>query len=181
MIYSGNYFCEYWTNRGDPPRQLEDWECDWVLSHDDNTGDPIGAVDRRVWRELRRSYGRLRDYLTRRTEEDGPTVTTEPADPGCWFHGVEPVRPEHVRVCGECGHAFTATELVRRDLIVRLESDRDVINEDVNRALVVLRTTADATDLLDVARRSLDLALEDVTRPHQVDDVGICPLCGHDF
>lgn len=72
VIYNGNYFCEYWTYRGQPPRELEDWECDWALSHDEERGDPIGATDRRVWRELRRTYLPLVEYLKRHPEEDRP-------------------------------------------------------------------------------------------------------------
>lgn len=112
------------------------------------------------------------------------TVTTDPPDPGCWFHGVEPIRPEHARTCGECGHAFTAVELVRRDLVVRLELDRESISQDLNRAIhVLVTTTQDAVEELATARRSLDLALDDVARIGQadVDDVTICPLCGHDL
>lgn len=59
VIYNGNYFCEHWTHRKPPG----DGECDWALSHDDETGDPVGAVDRRVWAELTRRYEPLRDYV----------------------------------------------------------------------------------------------------------------------
>lgn len=72
VIYNGNYFCEYWVYRGRPPRPLDNGECDWVLSHDEEHGDPIGRVDRRVWRELRDTYRPLREYLDRHPEEDRP-------------------------------------------------------------------------------------------------------------
>lgn len=32
----------------------------------------------------------------------------------CYWHGVERITAQHIRVCGECWHAFTAEELVRR-------------------------------------------------------------------
>lgn len=111
-------------------------------------------------------------------------TTTDPPDPGCWFHGVEPIRPDHVRTCGECGHAFTAVELIRRDLVVRLELDREFITQDLNRAIHVLTTTTDAAnEELASVTRSLDLAPDDVARLAwaDVDDVTICPLCGHDL
>lgn len=43
------------------------------------------------------------------------------SDPGCFFHGVEPITAEHTTICGECGHAFTTDELIAEDLRVRLE------------------------------------------------------------
>src|SRR5919108_1926463 len=96
------------------------------------------------------------------------------ADPGCWFHGPEPVGPEHARVCGECGHAFTAGELVRRDLLVRLELDRDALTTCLNQLINVLRVRGDADEARDVARGWLDATLEDVTTKRVVDDVTIC-------
>lgn len=35
------------------------------------------------------------------------------ADPGCWFHGEEPIPPNAYRVCLECGHCY----VTRDDLV----------------------------------------------------------------
>lgn len=32
------------------------------------------------------------------------------SDPGCYFHGVEPVPDEYFRLCLECGHCFVTEE-----------------------------------------------------------------------
>lgn len=33
-----------------------------------------------------------------------------PDDPGCFWHGAEPISPDVFRVCFECGHAFGTRE-----------------------------------------------------------------------
>lgn len=44
------------------------------------------------------------------------------ADPGCWFHGEEPIPPNSYRVCLECGHCYTTREdLLYEDAKVRRE------------------------------------------------------------
>jgi hypothetical protein len=74
VIYNGNYFCEYWVWRGQPPRALENGECEWVLGSTDSDwlepGEVVDPVDQRVWDELRQRYQRLREYLQRNPEED---------------------------------------------------------------------------------------------------------------
>lgn len=76
VIYNGNYFCENWTWRGRPPRELEFWECDWALGPTDDDlldeGEVVTDEDRRVWAELRQRYRRLREYLERYPEENRP-------------------------------------------------------------------------------------------------------------
>lgn len=73
--YNGNYFCSYWVYRGEPPRALDSYECDWALGNVD-VNDPDEPAptptDLRVWAELRRRYRRLREYLDRNPEEDRP-------------------------------------------------------------------------------------------------------------
>lgn len=66
IVYNGNYFCRLWAYpfTGGPD------ECDWALSHDDATGDPVGDVDRLTWRQLCASYAPLREYLLQHPEED---------------------------------------------------------------------------------------------------------------
>jgi hypothetical protein len=66
VVYNGNYFCERWTY---PYAGGED-ECDWALSHDDETGEPVTDEDRQVWAQIRLSYPRLREYLEQHPEED---------------------------------------------------------------------------------------------------------------
>lgn len=41
VIYNGNYFCS----------QLND-TCNWAMSHDEETGAPIGNRDKRIWENL---------------------------------------------------------------------------------------------------------------------------------
>lgn len=64
IVYNGNYFCDRWAF---PPR-AEFGECDWALSHDDETGGAIGEVDQRVWEQLKKHYPELREYLEKHSE-----------------------------------------------------------------------------------------------------------------
>jgi hypothetical protein len=66
VVYNGNYFCRAWTY----PFTGEPGTCDWALSHDDETGEPIGPVDRAVWELLKVRYGPLREFLAEHPEED---------------------------------------------------------------------------------------------------------------
>jgi hypothetical protein len=43
-------------------------------------------------------------------------------DPGCYFHGEEPIPPNAYRLCLECGHVYpTAEDLLKEDTKVALE------------------------------------------------------------
>lgn len=98
-------------------------------------------------------------------------------DQRCFFHGDEPVRPEHTRVCGECGHAYTDAELVARDLRVRAE----VTAVSVAEALAELVTAEDPTAHQRQVYLALGLAAFDLGRSITVVDVVTCPLCSHDL
>lgn len=52
-------------------------------------------------------------------------------DPGCFWHGPEPVKSEHTTICVECGHAFTTDELIAEDLRVRRELADDYFTLDM--------------------------------------------------
>lgn len=69
----------------------------------------------------------------------------------CFFHGDEPIMPEHTTICGECGHAYTEDELRAEDLRVRV-------------------------DLWQSTGRD-----GPVPTLRAVDAIYICPLCTHDF
>jgi hypothetical protein len=46
----------------------------------------------------------------------------EITDPGCFFHGDEPVPSDWYRLCGECGHCFdTVDDLLLADNRNRIE------------------------------------------------------------
>lgn len=45
IVYNGNYYCERF-----------DSGCDWALSHDDETGEPIGKRDKGIWKEIKRVW-----------------------------------------------------------------------------------------------------------------------------
>lgn len=46
----------------------------------------------------------------------------EQEDPGCYFHGEEPIPETYYRICIECGHCYvTAEELVTMTNDIRYE------------------------------------------------------------
>jgi hypothetical protein len=74
-------------------------------------------------------------------------------DPGCYFHGEEPIPHDVYRLCGECGHAYTTAN----DLLDAYNFETDVINGA--------------------------MSMFDSPIPHETDVGRIysCPLCTHDW
>lgn len=77
------------------------------------------------------------------------------SDRGCFWHGDEPIRPEHTTLCYECGHAFTTDELIAEDLRVRQELAAAAYPQ----------------------HRPLVEPLVALT----VEEIFVCPLCAHDL
>jgi hypothetical protein len=50
VVYNGNYFCSLWEH----PYVGNPLTCNWALSHDEK-GKPIGARDKRVWKQIEQS------------------------------------------------------------------------------------------------------------------------------
>lgn len=49
-------------------------------------------------------------------------------DPGCWFHGAEPIPDGAYLVCGECGHCYvTAADLIDTERRVLTEVGHPVM------------------------------------------------------
>jgi hypothetical protein len=97
----------------------------------------------------------------------------------CFWHGNEPLRPEHTTICGECHHAFTAAELVLRDLAVRLE----LLAADVTSRLGQLGPSTNEQTLL-VVLADLEDELDGLagsSKRRAPEDVDVCPLCSHDL
>lgn len=92
-------------------------------------------------------------------------------DPGCYFHGAEPVPVDCYRTCGECGHAFTAVSLLveHNRLLARLEA--------IAAAEQVGAPTWDRSGKW-IGGAFPDLPPVPETDP---DAVHTCPLCTHDF
>lgn len=86
-------------------------------------------------------------------------------DPGCWFHGHEPIPEGAYRVCGECWHCYnTIEDLVAEENTTRAEHLRD-------------------SDWQALGYRSHDemaQGLQPIT-VDQVDKILFCPLCTHDW
>lgn len=90
---------------------------------------------------------------------------------GCYFHGDELVPSDAYRVCGECGHAFTAASLLAEH----------------NKVLARIHA-ADEADRLGIVAWSdtgewigppiPDLPPDPLSDP---DAMAVCPLCAHDF
>lgn len=53
-------------------------------------------------------------------------------DPGCWWHGPEPIPPGAFRVCGECWHCFVT------------EADLRAADEELRRQIGLQPTDPDA-------------------------------------
>lgn len=51
IVYNGNYFCSLWSY----PYTSGPGNCNWALSHNDSTGEPIGQRDRYVWKVIQAS------------------------------------------------------------------------------------------------------------------------------
>lgn len=94
----------------------------------------------------------------------------------CFWHGDEPLRPEHTTVCGECQHAFTTAELVLRDLAVRLE----LLAADVSARVGQLGPSADELTL-SVVLNDLEDSVAALGSRRAPEDVDVCPLCSHDL
>lgn len=92
-------------------------------------------------------------------------------DPGCWFHGKEPVPPNCFRLCLECGHAFTAAGLLAEHnrVLARLE----FIDAQERAGLPTWSRSGEW----------VGAAFPDAPRVPEIDPdaVYICPLCTHDF
>jgi hypothetical protein len=92
-------------------------------------------------------------------------------DPSCYFHGVEPVPADCYRVCGECGHAFTAAGLLaeHNKVAARIHA----ADEAERTGTVVWSPTGEW-----VGGLIPDLPPNPETDP---DAIPFCPLCAHDF
>lgn len=92
-------------------------------------------------------------------------------DPGCYFHGDEPIPPDCFRVCGECGHAFTAAELLTEH----------------NRVVAWLEWISEQERVKaptwDRSGQWIGAAFPEAPRVPESDPdrVHVCPLCTHDF
>lgn len=97
----------------------------------------------------------------------------------CFWHGDEPLQPNHTTICGECGHAFTSAELVLRDLANRF----DLLAADVTARLALLSPSTDEAVLL-VALTDLEDGVDELAglaARRAPEDVDVCPLCSHDL
>lgn len=90
---------------------------------------------------------------------------------GCYFHGDDPILPDHYRVCGECGHAFTAQELLAGHNAVLAQL------EEIKQRERDLRPVWGETGNW-LGPPPPTAPKQPVTDPEHV---AICPLCGHDF
>lgn len=93
------------------------------------------------------------------------------SDPGCWFHGVEPVPPDCFRLCVECGHAFTAAELLAEHNRVVAQLEFVAAQERAG-----LPTWSWFGEWIGAPFPDAPGVLEG-----DPDAVLICPLCTHDF
>ena len=57
VVYNGNYFCEFWTYP--LPARPSAGECNWAMSHNDSTGDPIGTRDKLTWTAIQDRWEEL--------------------------------------------------------------------------------------------------------------------------
>lgn len=92
-------------------------------------------------------------------------------DPGCYFHGREPVPPDCYRLCLECGHAFTREDLLTEHnrVLARL----DFIAEQERAGALAWNRSGEW----------IGPAFPDVPRAPETnpDFIYVCPLCTHDF
>lgn len=84
-------------------------------------------------------------------------------DPGCYFHGEEPIPEGAYRVCGECWHCYNTAE--------------DLIAED-NRVREDMRLHANWRAL---GYRSYDDMASGLQPATTADNILFCPLCTHDW
>lgn len=99
---------------------------------------------------------------------EGAGVVT---DPGCHFHGDEPVPADCYRLCVECGHAFTAAELLAEH------------NRVLARLEFIAAQERDGVPTWGKYGEWVGAFFPDMPAVLEADPgaVGICPLCTHDF